>query len=158
MMEVVGMVMGQLHRHRPTHLLGIGGLWDIFQGVRHGIDSFDCVHPTRLARHGGAIVPWAFREEALSHKRADSIHGAINLRNQRFSTDDRPLDPSCLCSVCGHLSRAYLHWMLKAKEMVALQALTLHNVATMNRIFASIRAAIPEGRLAEVEREWLGET
>jgi len=146
MKEVVEMAMDPLDPSRPVHLLGIGGVSDIFYGVEQGIDTFDCVHPTRLARHGGALVP-ATLAEGREH---------INLRNAQFREDPRPIDETCACQTCRTLSRSYLHHLLKAGELLAMHALTLHNVHFMNRLLEGIRRAITAGTLDEERKKWVG--
>lgn len=142
MYDVVGMVMPKLAEERPVHLLGIGGIRDIFSGVRHGIDTFDCVHPTRIARHGGALV-----------KRGEKEH--INLMNSRFKEDPNPIEEDCPCEACTTYSRAYIHHLLKSKEMLALQLITLHNITYMNRLMEAIRSALATDTLDEEEEKWL---
>ena len=143
MYEVVSWCMPHLHPDRPVHLLGIGGIGDILTGVALGIDTFDCVHPTRVARHGWALMKGAPGER-------------VNLRNARFRNQAEPLDPDCPCPACA-LPAGYLHHLVRAKEPLALSLLTAHNVTTMNRLMADIRAAIPAGRLAEVAAAWLSD-
>jgi queuine tRNA-ribosyltransferase len=142
--QVVGFAMAKLNRDRPTHLLGIGGMRDIFAGVEQGIDTFDCVSPTRIARHGAALMPGVKGER-------------VNLRNARFREDPAPIDKSCDCYCCRNFSRAYLHHLIKAEELLSLQLLTQHNIAVMNRLTREIRAAIPEGRLGELRKRWVAE-
>jgi queuine tRNA-ribosyltransferase len=152
MAEVVEMAMEPLDPSRPVHLLGIGGISDIFYGVAQGIDTFDCVHPTRLARHGGALVPphvW----ESLDTNPRGKEH--LNLRNARFRDDPRPIDETCGCKTCKTLSRSYLHHLLKAGELLAMHALTLHNVHFMNRLLSAIRQAISKNQLDEEKKKWV---
>lgn len=150
MYDVVAMTMEQLDPKRPVHLLGIGGFSDIFNGVENGIDTFDCVHPTRLARHGGALLRPSLHPEAKPSRREH-----INLRNAIFQEDFTPIDPECGCSTCQNFSRAYLHYLLKAHELLALQAISIHNVFTMNRLLTDIRHAIKTETLAEARCYWL---
>jgi len=152
MEEVVQMAMESLDPTRPVHLLGIGGISDIFYGVQQGVDTFDCVHPTRLARHGGALVPPSVWEN-LGENPKGREH--INLRNARFREDVRPIDESCGCETCKTFSRGYLHHLLKAGELLVMQALTLHNVHFMNRLLTSIRKAISEDRLGHEKKNWI---
>ncbi len=149
MEDVVSLTMSLLAPERPVHLLGIGGIRDIFHGVRQGIDTFDCVHPTRLARHGGALIKPKFWEGQGKPKEH------LNIRNQIFANDPKPLDPECGCETCQTFSRGYLHHLFKAKEMTGLTALTLHNVAFMNRLMADIRAALETDTLDQLEAEWV---
>lgn len=146
MYEVVEMAMNGLDISRPIHLLGIGGISDIFRGVRLGIDTFDCVHPTRIARHGGALVKAMYRD---SNSREH-----INLKRSEYNEDDNPIEIDCDCSTCKTFSRAYLHYLLKAKELLALQAIAVHNIRFMNKLMEEIRNGIFEGKLDEVERKW----
>lgn len=134
MAEVVAFTVPKLTPDRPIHLLGIGGIADIIKGVEAGIDTFDCVHPTRLARHGGALV---------GH--GDGGRDHINLRNHRFSRDQNPLDLGCGCSTCKTFSRSYIHHLLKAQEVLAIALITMHNVCFMNRLMEKIRAALKSG-------------
>ncbi|MBM3632817.1 MAG: tRNA guanosine(34) transglycosylase Tgt [Alphaproteobacteria bacterium] len=149
MYDVVAMTAKRLDPNRPIHLLGIGGVRDIFEGVEQGIDTFDCVHPTRLARHGGALVrpPHALRE--------GSEH--LNLRNSACREDPNPIEPDCFCPTCTTYSRSYLHHLLKAQELLAMTLITMHNVAFMNRLLSAIRTAIGQGRLAEERKNWVPE-
>lgn len=153
MYDVVAMTMEQLPQDKPVHLLGIGGIRDIFNGVRQGIDTFDCVHPTRLARHGGALVT-----TAVPPSSPDDTREHINLNNAGFREDPLPIDPSCACQTCTTVSRAYIHHLLKAKELQAHQLITFHNVFHMNRLLTAIRSAIAAGTLDEEEKVWLRET
>jgi queuine tRNA-ribosyltransferase len=142
---IVSYTAKKLDPARPIHLLGIGGIRDIFWGVEHGIDTFDCVHPTRLARHGGALI------------KGGDIDGKehINLRNGRFKNESLPVEENCDCYTCSNFSRGYLHHLLKAGELVALTLLTIHNVRFMNRCMHAIRGAISKGNLQEVAKVWL---
>ena len=144
MYDVVRYSMEPLRRDRPVHLLGIGGVRDIWAGVEMGVDTFDCVTPTRIARHG-----WALSKEAPAFRR--------NLRNAKFRNDDRPLDADCDCAACNRHSRAYIHHLLKANEILGLHLLTVHNIRYMTRLLATVRSAILTGRLSDAKAEWLGE-
>ncbi|MDR2664551.1 MAG: tRNA guanosine(34) transglycosylase Tgt [Puniceicoccales bacterium] len=141
MERVVATVGRFLHPLRPTHLLGIGGLRDIFHGVRQGVDTFDCVHPTRMARHGGALVPGSLSEGT----------GRINLHSGRFARDREPIDASCDCYACRTASRAYLHHLLRSREILGGQLVTIHNVRFMNRLMERIREAIGTNSLDRLE-------
>lgn len=152
MHDVVSFTMEHLKKDRPTHLLGIGGIADIFHGVSLGIDTFDCVHPTRLARHGGALVKVKNRNSISSRCKEH-----INLRNQQFELDDSPIESDCLCFTCARHSRAYIHHLLKAKELLAHTLITIHNVFFMNKLMESIRNAILEDRLDQEKNNWVSE-
>jgi queuine tRNA-ribosyltransferase len=149
--DVVSMSMGALNRTQsvshPIHLLGIGGVADIWDGVAKGIDTFDCVNPTRLARHGGAYLRPVF---AKNNKSRDHV----NLKNSRFREDDGPLDPECKCYTCLTFSRSYLHHLIKAGEITVIQYLAIHNVAFMNRLMENIRSAIREDNYLVAREKW----
>ncbi|MDP4724850.1 MAG: tRNA guanosine(34) transglycosylase Tgt [Alphaproteobacteria bacterium] len=147
MYDVVNFTASKLDRARPIHLLGIGGIKDIFNGVRAGIDTFDCVHPTRLARHGGALVkPASIEDNTKEH---------INLGNQRFRMDNNPIEPDCTCSTCKNYSRGYIHHLLKANEMIASTLISIHNIHFMNQLLTEIREALIDGTLNVAERKWI---
>ncbi len=134
----------QPHNHpdRPIHFLGIGRMKDIFKSVRHGIDTFDCVMPTRIARHGVALMKGVPGEK-------------INLTNARYRDDPEPLDETLDLPSSRDFSKAYIHHLLKAGELLAYQILSQHNVAVINRLMREVRAAIKAGTLDELEREYM---
>ena len=137
MFEVVGWTVSELDEQRPRHLLGIGEVDDLVRGVELGIDTFDCAMPTRIGRHGMAVVPDPDRR------------WRVDLAKGRFRDVDEPLLDGCPCPACAHgYSRAYLHYLLKAQEQTAQRLLTIHNLAYLQRLMAELRAAIDEGRLA----------
>src|SRR5579863_2717110 len=116
---------------RPRYLMGVGKPGDLVGAVRRGVDLFDCVLPTRSGRTGQAFT------------RA----GPLNLRNARHADDPAPLDPECRCPTCTGFSRAYLHHLTKAREILASMLLTAHNLTYYADLMASLRAAISAGRL-----------
>lgn len=138
---LVDWCMPHIHPQRPVHLLGIGDFDDIFMNVRKGIDTFDCVTPTRLARHGSALVKGV-------------PGGKLNIKNARFRDDESPLDPTA-DNLSSQFSRAYIHHLFKAKELLGMHLLTLHNIETMTRLMREIRAAIKNGTLDALEKEWI---
>lgn len=147
MYSVLKMATKPLDRSRPVHLLGIGGISDIFNAVELGIDTFDCVHPTRIARHGGALVrPELRNNNAREH---------INLLNSVYKEDTSPIDSECQCETCKIFSRAYLHHLLKSGEILALTALTTHNVEFMNSLMKSIRDSIINDSFQALKERWL---
>eukprot|EP00605_Chrysophyceae_sp_TOSAG23-4_P000683 GSChrysophyteH1.ASY1.ANO1.767.1 assembled CDS len=158
MRRVVEFTRSQLRNDRPIHLLGVGGVRDIFHGVRQGIDTFDCVHPTRLGRHGGALVKAAHWEETEKPKKLNQRipREHINLTKARFRRDPRPIDEKCTCYTCRNFSRAYLHHLFKAKESLGGTLATIHNIHFMNSLMSDIRKAIASeglGRVYENESE-----
>jgi queuine tRNA-ribosyltransferase len=118
---------------RPRYLMGVGRPQDILHAVAAGLDLFDCVLPTRNGRNAGAFT-------------AD---GPLRLRNARFKRDPAPLESGCQCATCRHFSRAYLHHLFLADEMLGPTLLSLHNVAFYCRLMAEVRQAIREGRFGE---------
>jgi queuine tRNA-ribosyltransferase len=132
------------HPDRPIHFLGIGRIKDVFRSVRHGIDTFDCVMPTRIARHGMALIKGAPNER-------------INLMNSRFKNDPEPLDASLDIPCSRDYSKAYIHHLFKAGEMLAYQIVTQHNVAVINQLMREVREAIKTDTLDTLEKEWLSE-
>lgn len=147
MYEVVEMTSKLLDKTRPIHLLGIGGISDIFNGVEQGIDTFDCVHPTRLARHGGALV----RPEN-NHKEGKEY---INLRNERYKDDFTPIEPDCTCYTCKNHTKGYIHHLLKSGELLAHSLITIHNINFMNRLLTAIRSAISNKTLKQEKKRWV---
>ena len=118
--------------------MGVGTLPEMAQAVAHGIDLFDCVLPTRLGRHGAALVGgerW-------------------NLKNARFREDHRPLDPSCSCFCCQHHTRAYLHHLIKSDEILGLTLLSLHNITQLVRFTTAMGQAIRDGVFSERFAPW----
>lgn len=216
MHEIVSTTRRMLRNDRPIHLLGIGGIRDIFHGVREGIDTFDCVHPTRLGRHGGALVKashWdeevnneeqvtpmtiaakrkveerlalinakaaaaaakgiefvmnekekLFMERVASGKHANGssklrklssqvIREHINVSKSKMRNDPRPIEKDCNCYTCKNFTRAYLHHLFKAKEMLGSTLVTIHNVHFMNVMMNEIRQGIESGTLDLVEKK-----
>jgi queuine tRNA-ribosyltransferase len=142
MHEVVSWTTAELERHapdRPRHLLGIGDVDDLIVGVELGIDTFDCALPTRLGRHGVALVP-----DPDSGWRMDLVKG-------RWRGARGPILEGCGCPACeGGFSRGYLHYLLRARELTGLRLVTLHNLWFIARLMEDLRAAVDAGRLAEV--------
>ena len=141
MYEVVSWVTGELERlapERPRHLLGIGEVDDLISGVERGIDTFDCAMPTRLARHGMAIVP------------DPSARWRVDLAKAMWREADEPVLDGCGCPACaGGYTRAYLHYLLRARELTAQRLLTLHNLHFIARLMDDLREAIEAERFEE---------
>jgi queuine tRNA-ribosyltransferase len=138
MYEVVGWATAVLPEDKPRHLLGIGDIDDLVRGVELGIDTFDCAMPTRLGRHGVALVP------------DPENRWRVDLTGARWRESDEPIMEGCPCPACegGH-SRGYLRYLLKSKELTGMRLLTLHNLAFVARLMQRLRTAIEQGRLAE---------
>jgi queuine tRNA-ribosyltransferase len=139
MLEVVGPL---LPVDQPRYLMGVGTPQDLVECVARGVDMFDCVLPTRLARNGGALT------------RA----GRLNLRNARFADDPAPLESDCACYTCTHFSRAYIRHLTCANEILGHHLLTLHNLHLMFTVAREIREAILVGRFQAYRREMNNES
>lgn len=126
MLAVIEVVNAVLPENKPRYLMGVGTPYDLIEGIRRGIDMFDCVLPTRLARHHAA----------------QTIRGRMNLAKAEFSRDHAPIDPECGCYTCAHFSRAYLRHLIVAKEMLASTLLSIHNVFTLTALAQTLRSSI----------------
>jgi queuine tRNA-ribosyltransferase len=124
---------------KPRYLMGVGEPTDLIHGVARGMDMFDCVLPTRLARHGAAFT----------HS------GRINMRNKLFEDDERPIDPGCTCYACTHFTRAYVRHLLHVGEILGLYLMSLHNVYFLLELMRQMRQALIEGRFASFAESWL---
>jgi queuine tRNA-ribosyltransferase len=128
-----------LPKNKPRYLMGVGSPEDLINGVLRGIDIFDCVLPTRLARHQAAFTPT----------------GRINLLNAKYTRDPSPVDPSCQCYTCRTFTRAYLRHLVVAKEMLASTLLSIHNVAFLVNLMTTARNAIIEKRFSIFAEQFL---
>lgn len=140
--EIIAATMPHVHPDRPVHLLGIGEFIDLFECVKMGVDTFDCVSPTRIARHG-----WALMKGVPG--------GRYNMRNARFRDDPTPLDETMPYACSNAYSKAYIHHLIKAGEILGMQILAQHNVAVMSRLAREIRAAIANDTLDSLQKEWI---
>jgi queuine tRNA-ribosyltransferase len=129
-----------LPRDKPRYLMGVGAAEDMVRAVVRGVDIFDCVLPTRLARHGSAMV----------------VGGRLNMRNAQFAADPAPLDGECACYTCTHFSRAYLRHLVKANEILGHVLLTTHNVHFLLDLTRQMRAAIAAGTFTAFAEAFLG--
>lgn len=127
-----------LPSNKPRYVMGIGTPDYIFEAVEHGVDMFDCVEPTRIARHGMAMTS----------------HGRVNIKNARYERDFGPLDPECDCYACRHYSRAYLRHLFKAGETMSAMLLTEHNLRFLSRLSENIRKSIEEDRFMDYKKEF----
>ena len=138
MFGVLDYAPGQLPADKPRYLMGVGKPDDIVGAVMRGVDMFDCVLPSRSGRTGQALTRF----------------GAVNIKNARHADDPRPLDPVCSCPACSGYSRAYLHHVFKANEIIASMLLTWHNLHYYQELMAGLRAAVAEGRLSAFVAEF----
>ncbi|MBI4785986.1 MAG: tRNA guanosine(34) transglycosylase Tgt [Chloroflexi bacterium] len=140
MHAILDWTIPRLPEGKPRHLLGIGEIHDIIEGVARGIDLFDCAAPTRWARNGALIVS---RAEALNAERR------INISNARFALDRSPVDSDCDCYTCQHFSRAYLHHLHRARELSYYRLASIHNLRAMTRLMHDLRRSVTEGRFSD---------
>ena len=138
MCEVLDYAPAMLPPERPRYLMGVGKPIDLVEAVARGVDMFDCVLPTRSGRHGQA---WTW-------------DGAINLKNARFAEDDTPLDETSDCPAGRDYSRAYLHHLVKADEILGQVLLSWHNLAFFQAVMAAVRTAIAQGRFETFRRDF----
>lgn len=146
MHDVVGFTMEMVRKDRPVHLLGIGGISDIFSGITQGIDTFDCVHPTRLARHGSALVKPA-NNPSITREH-------INLRNSIHINSNQPIENNCACETCSWASRGYIHHLLKAQEIAAYTLISIHNIYFMNQLMHEIRESLIHNTFDVCRQNW----
>jgi len=144
--DIINWMMEELPEEKPKHLLGIGAVEDIFNGVELGVDTFDCVLPTRLARmayvftsEGNEITKWRYR-----------------VTNNKYREDLGPLDENCECSVCKRFTRSYIHNLFRNQELLAYSLVTEHNLSFFNQLMKTIREAIRVGKFKEIKEKWTG--
>ena len=141
----VGWVADTLPENKPRHLLGIGQPLDLILGIENGMDTFDCVAPTRIARNGSAYV-------SISNS-GKSNGSSINLLNAQFREDFTPVDPNCGCYTCKNYTRSYVAHLFRAKEMLAATLLSIHNLYFLVNLVKEARKAIIEGKFAEFKEK-----
>lgn len=138
--QIVSWMTSELDEDRPRHLLGISEPDDLFAGVEAGADTFDCVNPSRVARNAAVYSP----------------HGRFNITNARFRRDFTPLVDGCGCYTCTHYTKAYIHHLFKAKEILSATLTTIHNEWFTVRLVDAIRMSIDEGCYAAFKEDMLG--
>lgn len=139
MYHILDVTVPHLPLEKPTYLMGVGTPANILEGVARGVDFFDCVYPSRNGRHGHLYTN----------------HGKMNLFNQKYERDQRPIEEGCQCPACQHYSRAYIRHLLKAKEMLGMRLCVLHNLYFYNTMMEEIRTALDEGRFHSYKEEKL---
>ncbi len=137
MYHILDVTVPHLPQDKPTYLMGVGTPINILEAVDRGVDFFDCVYPTRNGRHGHAYTD----------------HGRLNLFNQKYELDPRPIQEGCGCPACRSYSRAYIRHLLKAKEMLGMRLCVLHNLYFYNTMMEEIRCAIEEHRYKAYKEE-----
>jgi queuine tRNA-ribosyltransferase len=139
MYQMLEVVDDALPRARPRYLMGVGFPEDLVEGIRRGVDLFDCVAPTRMGRNGTVFTR----------------DGRVNIKRTEYRTDPRPLDPDCDCSACRRFSRAYIRHLFVADEILGLRLLSLHNVHFLLSLARGARQSIQNGDLDSWSRDWL---
>jgi queuine tRNA-ribosyltransferase len=137
MYRIIEAVEPEMPKDKPRYLMGVGTPENILEAVRRGVDLFDCVLPTRNARHGHIFTS----------------EGRRNLFNAKYELDSLPLDPECSCPVCRNFTRAYIHHLFKSGEMLAMRLCVMHNIYFYNTLFEKIREALEQDRLEEFAGE-----
>ena len=138
MYDIIDAVEPYMPQDKPRYLMGVGTPSNIIEGVARGVDFFDCVMPARNARHG-KLFTWS---------------GAINLKNEKYKLDERPIDEQCGCPVCRSFSRAYLRHLFKAEEILVLRLAVMHNLYFYNKLMERIRDALDAGEFAAFRAEY----
>ena len=138
MYHIIDVVEPHMPKDRPRYLMGVGTPSNIIEAVARGVDFFDCVMPARNARHG-RLFTWS---------------GAINMKNAKYTRDERPIDPACDCPVCRRFSRAYLHHLFKAEEMLAMRLGVMHNLFFYNKLTERIRDSLDSGSFSDFRAEY----
>ena len=139
MYRIIEAVEPYLPKNKPTYLMGVGTPANILEGVERGVDFFDCVYPSRNGRHGHVYTN----------------RGKLNLFNEKYAKDMRPIEEGCNCPACRDYSRAYIRHLLKAKEMLGMRLCVLHNLYFYNTMMAEIRDALDKGEFASYKKHKL---
>lgn len=138
MYRIIEAVEPHMPKNKIRYLMGVGTPANILEGVYRGVDLFDCVMPSRNARHGHAFTN----------------EGCRNLLNAKYKLDDQPIDPTCDCPVCRRHSRAYIHHLFKAGEMLAMRLTVMHNLYFYNNLMERIRSALDNGTFEDFYRTY----
>ena len=139
MYRMIDYAIKYLPEDKPRYLMGVGDPFDLFEGVERGVDMFDCVHPTRLARHGHAFTKY----------------GKRNLENAKYKEYFTPVDASCDCECCKNYTKAYIRHLLVVEETLGQRLLSIHNLRFLIRIMEGIRLSIQEDRFLEYKKEFM---
>lgn len=152
MVDVLDWVMPILPEEKPRHLLGVGEIDDIFALVERGVDTFDCVQPTRMARVGRVYF---ITTNTTNNTNSTNRKWEIDITEKIFAEDAEPIDPQCQCYTCTYFSRAYIHHLFRVRELLAYRLATNHNLWFIHRLVEDIRESIRSGTLLELKKQWL---
>ncbi len=147
--QVMDWCVPYFQEDKPRHMLGIGEVQDLFEGISRGMDFFDCVAPTRRGRHGNLYL----HPQNGGRKERNFT---MQISNAQYQLDPNPLDPGCECFTCQNFSRAYLHHLFMAKELLSQRLGSIHNIYFIVHLVDQIREAILEDRFEDMKKEWLG--
>ncbi len=139
MYRIIDAVEPYMPQNKPRYLMGVGTPVNILEGVARGVDLFDCVMPSRNARHGTLFTS----------------QGIININNQKYITDESPIDPECDCHTCRNFSKSYVRHLFKANEILGMRLATIHNLHFYNKLMERIRLALDEGYFYDLKDELL---
>jgi len=157
MARVLSWVTPFLPEDKPRHLLGVGEIDDIFTLVDHGVDTFDCVQATRLARMGHVFTrnnP-INTNNPISTNNTNTHQFQMDITKKEYAEDMKPIDDDCQCYTCRHYTRAYIHHLFHVRELLGYRLTTIHNIAFINQLVASIRAAIAGGTYPQLKSAWM---
>lgn len=138
MYDTIEAVEEYMPKDKPRYLMGVGTPGNIIESVYRGVDFFDCVMPARNGRHGH-LFTWS---------------GIINIKNEKYLTDDKPIDPECDCPVCRKYNRAYIRHLFKANEMLAMRFAVMHNLYFYNKLMENIRKSLEDGNFGEFRSKY----
>ncbi|MBU4421711.1 tRNA guanosine(34) transglycosylase Tgt [Candidatus Parcubacteria bacterium] len=139
MLKVLDWTIPFLPEEKPRHMLGIGVIEDIFEAVERGVDTFDCVEPTRLGRHGTLFTKT----------------GRMRILSAKYRADKKPIEADCNCELCANYSRSYLHHLFKANEILGMRLATIHNLTFMHNLMENIRKSINNGKFTSFKSQFL---
>jgi queuine tRNA-ribosyltransferase len=133
MYEMLEYVIAELPPDKPRYLMGVGSPDCLVEAVARGVDMFDCVLPTRMARNGAVLTPY----------------GRLNIRNAAYAGDNYPIDEKCGCYACRNFSRAYIRHLIKSREILGIRLTTIHNLYYITHLMSAMRRAVIENRFTE---------
>jgi queuine tRNA-ribosyltransferase/7-cyano-7-deazaguanine tRNA-ribosyltransferase len=147
MHEIVEWTLGCVSEEKPRHMLGIGEVDDLFELIERGIDTFDCVVPTRLGRTGFFFIS--------PHMGSIKNRFRADIDKPQFASDQKPLDPNCKCYACQNFTRGYIHHLFRSRELLSYTLLSLHNVYFLVNLTKQIRKAILDDSFQSLKKAWL---
>lgn len=152
--KVVEWTVDNVSENKPRHLLGIGEVIDLFEGIERGVDLFDCVAPTRRARNGSLYVS---PKSKIYPKQSDYVKNnfTVSIRLSKFKEDEKPLDPTCGCYACKNFSRAYLRHLFISNELLFHELATYHNIFFITNLVNKIRESLKNKSFNKLKSEWI---